>query len=79
MKNILSAISPTSRYILLSGGVSVILTVAVSALMYFGAGIFIDYHRAMLLADKMLEYSRPMSVAVSTAALCLEYRAKRVN
>ena len=42
MKNILSAISPTSRYILLSGGVSVILTVAVSALMYFGSGVWWD-------------------------------------
>lgn len=79
MKNILSLIHPTSRHTLVSGGIAVVLTVAASVLMYFGSGIWWDYYRGMYLADKLLEYSRPMSVAVSTAALCLEYRAKKVN
>ena len=79
MKNILSALHPSSKFTLISGGIAVILTVAASVLMYFGAGVLWDYYRSMFLADKLLEYSRPMSVAVSTAALCLEYRAKRLN
>lgn len=55
------------------------LTVAASVLMYFGSGVLWDYYKGMYLADKLLEYSRPMSVTVSVAALCLEYRAKNAN
>lgn len=79
MKNILSALHPASKYTLISGSIAVILTVAASVLMYFGSGVLWDYYRGMFLADKLLECSRPLSVAVSTASLCLEYRAKRVN
>lgn len=79
MKNILSGIHPISRHTLILGGIAVMLTVAASVLMYFGSGVLWDYYKGMYLADKLLEYSRPMSVTVSVAALCLEYRAKNAN
>ncbi len=79
MKNILSGVHPISRYTLALGSIAVILTVAASVLMYYGSGVLWDYYKGMYLADKLLECSRPMSVAVSVAALCLEYRAKNSN
>lgn len=79
MKNILTELHPTSRYTLISGSIAVVLTVAASVLIYFGSGVLWDYYQGMHLADKLLECSRPLSVAVSTASICLEYRAKRVN
>ena len=79
MKNILSAAHPLSRYILIFGGVAVMLTVSASALTYLGSGILWDYYQGMYFADKLLECTRPLSVAVSAASLCVEYRAKRAN
>ncbi len=79
MKSILSAIHPLSRYTLVCGGIAVILTVAASVFMYFGSGILWDYYQGMYFADKLLECTRPLAVAVSAASLCIEYRIKKLN
>ncbi|MBO5859219.1 MAG: hypothetical protein J6R20_05530 [Clostridia bacterium] len=79
MKNIFSSINPLSKHTLIFGGIAVMLTVAASVLIYFGSGILWDYYRGMYFANKLLECSRPLSVAVSTVSLCIEYRAKKLN
>ena len=70
-------ISSASKHIFVLGSVAVALTVAASAVLYFGAGTLWDYYACIATSEKLLALSRPMSVVVCVAALLLEYRAKK--
>ena len=75
MKNILSQIHPSSKLTLIIGGISVLVIVAASAVLYFGAGRILDYHSSVAISEELLALSRPLSVTVCAASLLLEYRA----
>ena len=50
---------------------------AVSTVLYIGAGDWFDYYRAVDISEKLLAGVRPVSVGVCVGSLCLEYSARR--
>lgn len=78
MKNILTQINSASKHIFIFGSIAVTLVVAVSAVLYLGAGTFWEYYKCIVVSEKLLALSRPMSVTVCVTALLLEYRSKNV-
>ena len=76
LKNILNRISPVSKRIFIIGFSAAVLIVAVSAVIYFGAGREWDYYLCISLSEKMLAASRPVITSTCICALLVEYRAK---
>lgn len=77
MKNILSQIHPSSKLTAIIGGIAVLAVVAISAVLYFGAGSIWDYYSSVAISEKLLTLSRPLSVLVCCLSLWLEYRARK--
>ncbi|MBP3697152.1 MAG: hypothetical protein J6J45_06360 [Clostridia bacterium] len=78
MKNILMQVNSASKHIFILGSVAVALTVAASAVLYFGAGTLWDYYACIAVSEKLLALSRPVSVTICATALLLEYRSRNV-
>jgi hypothetical protein len=76
LKNILSEVCPISKHIFIIGFITAILIVAVSAVLYFGAGRIVDYYPSVSLSEKLLSASRTVWVSACISALLVEYRAK---
>ena len=76
LKNILDIINPVSKHIFIIGFATAILIVAVSAVIYFGAGREWDYYLCISLSEKMLAASRPVITSTCISALLVEYRSK---
>lgn len=72
MKNTLK-IHRNSKRFLIIGTVTVILIILASTVLYIGAGRLFDYHIATDISEKLLAASRPVSVAVCTGSLGIEY------
>ncbi len=76
MKNTIK-IHRNSKRFLLIGGITVALIILVSAVLYIGAGRLFDYYIATDISEKLLAVSRPVSVAVCTGSVSMEYFFKK--
>lgn len=76
MKDIFSEINPISKHIFLIGFITAFLIVAVSAVLYFGAGRIWDSNFSISLSEKLLAASRPVGVSACVFALLAEYRSR---
>lgn len=77
MKNILKNIHRPAKIVLISGWIATVVIVAVSAVLYIGAGRVFDYYSAVDISEKLLTLSRPLSVAVFAVSTGLEYSLKK--
>ena len=77
MKKILSRIHRPARLVLTVGALSVIVIILLSTLLYIGAGRMFDYYSAIDASEKLLAFSRPVSVGVCTGSLGIEYFLKQ--
>ncbi len=76
MKKILSRIHRPARFVFIFGALSVIIMIVLSTLLYIGAGRVFDYYSAVDASEKLLAFSRPVSVGVCTGSLGIEYFLK---
>ena len=76
MKNTLKIHTGAKRF-LITGTVTVLLIIIVSAVLYIGAGRLFDYYIATDISEKLLAASRPVSVAVCAGSVGIEYFLKR--
>ena len=77
MKKILSGIHRPARLAFVIGAAAVIIVLAVSTLLYIGAGRLFDYYSAVAVSEKLLAGVRPLSVGVCLGSLGLEYFSKQ--
>ncbi|MBQ2904213.1 MAG: hypothetical protein IJE48_07430 [Clostridia bacterium] len=76
MKNSIK-IHRKSKHFLVTGTAAVIAVLFASTLLYLGAGRMFDYYIATDISEKLLAGVRPLSVAVCSGALGIEYFFKR--
>lgn len=77
MKKTLKSVHRPARRVLAIGWMSVALIVAVSTVLYIGAGTVFDYYSATEVSEYLLALSRPVAVAVCVISLLIEYRSKQ--
>lgn len=77
MRNFLASVHRPARIILIVGWLTVAAIVAVSAVLYIGAGAVFDYYSSVTASENLLAFSRPIAVAVCAFSLLIEYRSKR--
>lgn len=75
MKEVFLQIHPHTKRAAVIGSLLIISVLAVSAVLYFGAGRAFDYYTAKDAAERLLTAVRPMGVAVCSLILFLEHRA----
>lgn len=77
MKETFSQIHRVSKTVFIIGCVIVAFMLAVSAILYIGAGELLDYYSSVEISEKLLETSRPVCVTVCIGSLFLEYFLKQ--
>ena len=77
MKEIFKNIHRPTKLSLIIGWVIIAVIIAVSTVLYIGAGEVFDYYSAVSLSEKLLTAARPVSVAVFAASTGIEYCSKR--
>ncbi len=77
MKPLLKDMNVFAKRVFVSGQFLLLALVVFSALLYFGAGSYFDYHFAKEWSGILLNSARPVSVGVSAATLLLEYRLRQ--
>jgi len=73
MKEVFSQMSRSSKTVLTAGWITVVLMLAVSTILYIGAGDLFDYYSSVEISEKLLALVRPVCVSVSLASVALEY------
>lgn len=73
MKTIFSQIHRPAKRAFIIGWAVILLMLAVSTVLYIGAGNLFDYYRAVDISEKLLAGVRPVSIAVCVGSLALEY------
>lgn len=77
MKKVFASVHRPARRILIIGWLTVALIIAVSTVLYIGAGAVFDYYSAIEISEYLLALSRPVAVAVCTVSLLSEYCSRR--
>ena len=77
MKETFSQIHRLSKTVFIIGCIIVVVMLAVSAILYIGAGELLDYYSSVELSEKLLETARPVCVAVCIGSISLEYFLKQ--
>lgn len=76
MKNVIRLHSISKRFLII--GVAAVITVLLaSAVFHFGAGRMFEYYSATDISETLLAGVRPLSVAVCTGSVGIEYLMKR--
>ncbi len=73
MKDIFLQLHRSSKLTLIIGGLTVAAVIIVSAVLYFGAGVFWEYYPSVAKSEWLLANSRPLGIGVCLAALVTEY------
>ena len=76
MRNILKNLHRPAKIVFISGWIATAVVVALSTVLYIGAGRVFDYYSAVDLSEKLLTSARPISVAVFALSTGLEYGLK---
>ena len=79
MRNFLASVHRPARIVLIVGWLTVAAIVAVSAVLYIGAGAVFDYYSSVAFSENLLAFSRPVAVAVCAFSLLIEYRSRQKN
>ncbi len=79
MRKVFESVHRPARRVMIIGGVTVVLVIAVSTVLYIGAGAVFDYYSAIEISEALLALSRPIAVAVCVISLLSEYRSKQKN
>ena len=77
MRKILSSVHRPARRVLIIGWITVALIIAVSTVLYLGAGAVFDYYSAIETSEYLLALSRPAAVAACVISLLSEYRSRQ--
>ena len=76
MKEILKNVHRPAKYVFIIGWLVTAAVVALSTVLYIGAGEVFDYYSAVDLSEKLLTSARPLSVAVFAVSTGIEYCSK---
>ncbi len=76
MKKILSQIHRPAKGVFIVGWIIVFIMLAVSTVLYIGAGNIFDYYISVDISEKLLALVRPVCIAVCLSSLALEYFSK---
>lgn len=77
MRNILKNVHRSAKIVLIIGWIATVVVVALSTVLYIGAGRVFDYYSAVEISEKLLTSARPLSVAVFAVSTGLEYSLKK--
>lgn len=77
MKNITDKIHTPAKRVLIIGFSVIAFMLAVSALLYIGAGRIFDYYSVIGISEGMLNSVRPISVFVCLGSLGAEYLSRQ--
>lgn len=77
MKNITDKIHTPAKRVLIIGFAVIALMIAVSALLYVGAGRFFDYYSVIGISEGMLSGVRPLGVFVCLGSVGAEYVSRQ--
>lgn len=73
MKEVFTQMHRFSKTVLITGWITVIVMLAVSTILYIGAGDLFDYYSAVEISEKLLGFVRPVCITVSIGSVALEY------
>lgn len=76
MKSVFSKVHQPAKRFFIIGWIFIILMLAVSTVLYIGAGDMFDYYRAVDISEKLLAAVRPVTVTVCIGSAALEYYSK---
>lgn len=79
MKEILKNADRNAKRVLIIGWIIIAVMLAVSTVLYIGAGKLFDYYSAVDISEKLLAAVRPVSVGVFAASTGTEYYLKSKN
>ncbi len=77
MRKFFASVHRPARRVMIIGWITVALIVAVSTVLYIGAGAVFDYYSAIEISETLLAFSRPVAVAVCVVSLLSEYRSRQ--
>lgn len=79
MNKLFEGVHRESKRTFMAGAAAIAATLAVSIVMYIGAGRFLDYYPAIEASEKLLASVRPLSVVFCAGSTLVEYLLKRAD